>query len=39
MVLTKAIFKVKDWITMLRNGVKRVGYAAGLVVQYYSDEL
>ena len=25
--------------TMLTNGVKQVGYAAGLVVQYYSDEL
>ena len=24
---------------MLTNGVKRVGYAAGLVVQFYSDEL
>ena len=24
---------------LLTNGVKQVGYAAGLVVQYYSDEL
>ena len=26
-------------MVVLTNGVKRVGYAAGLVVQYYSDEL
>ena len=24
---------------LLTNGVKRVGYAAGLVIQDYSDEL